>query len=72
MPLTIETALRKDRTMPTAANLQHRHFAWIAATIAEMPRAYKGAVAMHFAIACGKTNPKFDRARFMRACGVEE
>jgi len=65
-------AHRKD--INTAANgvvLQHRHFAFIAATIATMPDAgYRADVALMFADACEKTNPKFDRKRFLAACNV--
>lgn len=66
--LTKESALRKDQT--TKATLQHRHFAFIAATIAALPRegGMRSTVACHFADACAETNPNFDRARFMRAC----
>lgn len=78
MPLTPETALRKDRTQPTAPKFQHRHFAAIAAVIAELPDdpyspiSGEGtlAVARAFANALQDTNPNFDRNRFLRACGV--
>jgi hypothetical protein len=72
------SANRKD--VNTAANgvtLQHRHFAFIAATIAALPehaptlRAQKAAMASAFADACARTNPKFDRARFIAACFAE-
>lgn len=78
--LTQESALRKDRRTPTKAGfdgLQHRHFAFIAAVIAAMPthaatlRAQKRSVALAFADACAGSNPRFDRGRFMRACGEE-
>lgn len=75
--LTQQSALRKDQTMPSGANLQHRHFAFIASVIAAMPahaaslRAQKRSVALSFADACAGTNPKFDRSRFLRACGEE-
>lgn len=73
--LTIESAARKDRTTGASAELQHRHFAFIAAVIAAMPshaaslRAQKSSVANSFAEACARTNPRFDRRRFMKACG---
>lgn len=70
MVLTTEAALRKDKTN-AHATLEHRHFATIAAIIADMPLAFSGVVALHFADALRHTNPKFDRARFLRACGVE-
>lgn len=74
MPLTIETAARKDRVQPTAANFQHRHFAEIAAIIRAIPRDPDGhyynraAMAEHFADRLAWSNPRFDRARFLRAC----
>ena len=77
MPLTTKSANRKDAT--TAARgvtLEHRHFSFIAATIAAMPdhapslRAQKASTAAAFADACAETNPRFDRARFLAACGV--
>lgn len=70
--LTQASALRKDRT--TQSTLEHRHFAFIASVIAGMPahaatlRAQKRSVALTFADACAGTNPRFDRARFLRAC----
>ena len=73
--LTQESAARKDRTTAQGAKLEHRHFAFIAATIAAMPnhaaslRAQKRSVALAFADACADTNPRFDRARFLLACG---
>lgn len=70
MALTIESALRKDRT--TSATLEHRHFAFIASVLAEChDLANSGTVCRRFADACAKTNPRFDRDRFLRACGVE-
>lgn len=75
MALTVESALRKDRT--TSATLEHRHFAFIASVIEAMPdhaatlRTQKRSCALSFADACARTNPRFDRARFLRACGVE-
>lgn len=73
---TAQTALRKDRT--TKPQLEHRHFAFIASVIAAMPahaatlRTQQRSCALAFADACAKSNPKFDRARFMRACGLED
>ena len=64
--LTTETALRKDRTTGLAP-LQHRHFSTIAAIIATMePNRIK--TAQHFADNLIKTNPHFDRERFLSAC----
>ena len=58
----------------TAANgvtLEHRHFAFIAATIRTMPDdgyPSREDVARLFADACKETNPRFQRARFLAAC----
>ena len=76
--LSTQAALRKDRTQPSGPILQHRHFAFIAAVIANMPthaatlRTQKESTARAFAEACAKSNPRFDHARFLRACGVEQ
>lgn len=76
--LTDESATRKDLNTGTSGTLQHRHFAFIAATIKAMPdhaaslRAQKCSCALAFADACASSNPRFDRARFLRACGLEE
>ena len=81
--LNQSSALRKDvRSAEKAGGswpgvLQHRHFAFIAATIKAMPdhaatlRTQKRSVALAFADACGRTNPRFDRRRFLLACGEE-
>lgn len=73
--LTPASALRKDSII--GAELQHRHFAFIAQTIKAIPdhpqfRSYlREHAAKTFADACARTNPRFDRARFLRACGME-
>ena len=81
--LTQTSALRKDIRSAKHANgawpgvLQHRHFAFIAGVIKAMPahaaslRAQKRSTALAFADACASTNPRFDRARFLLACGEE-
>ena len=68
--LTIESAARKDRTQPTDANFQHRHFAEIARVIRTLPGAPDiiDDVAEHFADELARTNPRFDRKRFLAAC----
>ena len=54
-----------------------KHFEFIAATIAAMPtfapslRAQKDSCARAFADALARENPRFDRARFLKACGSE-
>ena len=70
--LTRESAARKDSTTAASAELQHRHFAFIAATINGIgfSREEKRIIAERFAEACARTNPRFDHARFMAACGV--
>lgn len=70
--------MTKDkRTALKGVEMQHRHFAFIAATIAGMPdhapslRAQKASTAAAFASACARTNPKFDRDRFIAACELK-
>lgn len=66
-------ALRKDKTNAFASSMEHRHFATIAAIIAGMnDLANNGAVARRFASELAITNPKFDRERFLAACGYPE
>lgn len=59
------------------ANMQHRHFATIAAIIRSMDKVHnqehgfidiREDVAEHFADCLVKTNPAFDRQRFLAAC----
>lgn len=75
--LTQSSAHRKDISTGQNADLQHRHFAFIAATIKAMPerqaeqRFVKTQCALAFADACAGTNPRFDRRRFLLACGEE-
>lgn len=78
MALKTTSANRKDiSTAQRGVSLEHRHFSFIAATIAAMPdhapslRAQKASCAASFADACDGTNPKFDRARFIAACMLE-
>lgn len=75
--LSTEAALRKDKTQPSDNAMQHRHFATIAAIIADKfgekttsTEWNQKDIANHFADALTATNPKFDRARFLRACGL--
>jgi hypothetical protein len=72
-------ANRRGTKRPLAVTLQHRHFAFIAAVLAkERPdycdleavdqwRSTVRAFTEHLAV----TNPRFDRARFLTACGME-
>lgn len=71
--LTTESATRKDLSNARKATFEHRHFATVAAIIKDM-RAYLPGntgdrVAEEFADSLAGTNPRFDRARFLRACG---
>jgi hypothetical protein len=69
--LTTESAARKDmNTAKYGVELQHRHFSFIAAVIAEMPKTQRPEIADRFATACAGSNPRFDRRRFMTACGL--
>lgn len=70
MPLRDSAASAKDRRHASRLSaLQHRHYAAIAGIIRNM-NAYdvRGIVAQEFAEAL-RANPRFDRARFLAACG---
>jgi len=77
MTLTKKTAYRKDINCGIA-DMQHRHFATIATIIREIDEglipcsedATRKFMAELFADRLGATNPKFDRRRFLMACGV--
>ena len=69
MSLSIETAARKDRRAGLC-EMQHRHFAAIAAIIKNLHGGLSVPVADHFANRLAATNPRFDRARFLKACGA--
>jgi len=78
--LTTESAARKDlSTARHGVELQHRHFSFIAAVIAGfptidqpggIPRKMRETLVERFADACAQSNPRFDRCRFLKACGV--
>ena len=78
MALTKQSAHRKDLTTGIAG-MEHRHFATIATFIREMDKglvpcsekATREFVAYYFADQLRFTNPQFDRARFLLACGIE-
>ena len=78
MALKPDAALRKDQTgAKYPATLQHRHFAVIAGILASLDRDSHGLSAgQHrdicetFADELAGTNPNFDRARFLTACGL--
>lgn len=64
-----EAALRKDRGNAKQAVLEHRHYAVIAGVIrAGFGGADRAVVANIFATNLAETNPRFDRARFLKAC----
>ncbi len=68
MPLKPVAALAKD-TRSGLGEMQHRHFATVAAIIAALPDdMLTRAVADHFADKLAATNPRFDRKRFLAAC----
>lgn len=75
MALTAESAARKDRTSGTGTELQHRHFAFIASTLAslrnDLSNAARQATVHRFADDCAASNPRFDRARFLTACAFD-
>lgn len=71
MALTAQSALRKDRTNAFASSMEHRHFATIAAIIAELRDEDRQAMADFFAERLCNTNPRFDRKRFLAACNAE-
>lgn len=77
MPLTKNTAHRKDLNAGIG-DMQHRHFATIATIIREMgegamplDRASREMISHRFADRLRSTNPRFDRRRFLLACGVD-
>lgn len=84
MPLTTATAFRKDTTSGQGATLEHRHFAFIAATLKSTKPGngnYEGAEDFRgqwaddvkaFADACARSNPRFNRKRFLAACDYED
>ena len=78
MALKPDAAARKDELGARyPATLQHRHFAVIAGILAGL-NGYDHAVSRgqhqdiceHFADELAKTNPKFDRRRFLAACAA--
>ena len=47
-----------------------RHFVDTAEMIKSMPKSQRSKWAMAWAIKYAEDNPRFDRAKFMKACGV--
>lgn len=78
MPLTKNTAHRKDLNAGIS-DMEHRHFATIATFIRELDSglipcstdATRKHMAEYFANRLRSTNPRFDRRRFLLACGVD-
>ena len=81
MPLTQTAAARKD-ARNAKSEMQHRHFATVAAILANAPDFTKhnsgnpiGAhrqLCRYFADELAETNPRFDRDRFLKACGAQD
>ena len=76
MALSEQAALNKDKRN-AMSDMQHRHFATVAYIINRMEKVsnqehgfidIRDDVADHFAAMLGRTNPRFDRARFLAAC----
>ena len=70
---TIDSQLDKDkRTAAGRPQLEHRHFAVVAAVISMMmPLSVRKSTALHFAKHLADRSVKFDRERFIRACNCE-
>ena len=65
-------ALRKDQANADRPTLQHRHYAVLAGIFAKRNKvANCNGVCRFFADELAKTNPRFDRKRFLIACGIE-
>lgn len=73
MALTVQSATTKDRrTAKEVPLFQHRHFAYIAATLAEIKDGdMRYEMVQHFGAALRKTNPSFDLGRFILAAKAE-
>ena len=74
--MALSTTAAKAKDMRThKVEMQHRHFATIAAIIKNLDNGIgtghdKTAIAEHFAEELSQTNPKFDKSRFIKACGM--
>ena len=78
MPLKPDAAARKDKLGATYPDgtFQHRHFAVVAGILASLDRDALGItdgqhadLCSDFADGLARTNTKFDRKRFIAACG---
>ena len=74
MPLTYKAALRKDKNQATDTVMQHRHMAFIASAIKHSGESKfdRQRWADIFAHELAQSNPRFDRARFFSAVGVDD
>ena len=78
MALKTSSANRKDiNTAARGVSLEHRHFSFIAAALASTKPESDGPelnqwnnMVLQFASDCRASNPRFDRARFLAACGA--
>ena len=71
MPMTTSNLHAKDkRTADARPQLEHRHFAIVARIISRCNIGMRRAIALHFANNLETSNKKFDRERFLHACGV--
>jgi len=71
MPLSEKAARSKDRSFPIP-NMQHRHFAFIAGCIRDIPTpSARVEAARVFATELKRTNDAFDPIRFSDACDCE-
>ena len=54
-------------------SFQRRHYEAIAATIRDtmIPLLHREFIARNFAATFAADNPRFDRARFLKACGID-
>ena len=58
-------------TRKKESNVQKRHFDKAALLVKAIPESQRWLVAQAFAVLFGEFNPRFDRARFFVACGLE-
>ena len=71
--LTDKAAAAKDRRTGRSVQMQHRHFCFIADVIRNLPDGCnRGTVAADFMAALQGSNPRFDKHRFLVACGYGE
>lgn len=64
---------KDKRTAEGKPQLEHRHFAVVANVVKQEPNDIKRSyMANHLANGFERTNKKFDRLRFLQACGAED